>query len=193
MVSRKDAGGAKGAEGLEGALNDSFVERQTQQMRLSIYKLALAAFAALALVAAGCQRTGTGGKRIGVTLLNREHAFYRELEAGLKEAADREGYELLVTSGDFDLAKQQSQIENFIVQHVDAIIVCPSDSKGIGPAIERANEAQIPVFTADIAAQGGQVVSHVASDNLAGGRLAGAFISKGLKGEGSVGIIGQQE
>ena len=128
-----------------------------------------------------------------MTLLTREHEFYRQLEAGLREAADRKGYELTVNSGDFDLAKQQSQIENFIVQQVDAIIVCPADSKGIGPAIERANQANIPVFTADIAAQGGQVVSHVASDNLSGGRLAADFIARALNGQGEVGIIGQQE
>ncbi|HEX9919289.1 MAG TPA: substrate-binding domain-containing protein [Pyrinomonadaceae bacterium] len=158
--------------------------------------------ASLALLA-GCQRAGEGGgtssstpsgsKRIGVTLLTREHEFYRDLEAGLKEAADKQGYQLTVTSGDFDLAKQQSQIENFVVQRMDAIIVCPADSKGIGPAIEGANSAGIPVFTADIAAQGGRIVSHVASDNLAGGRLAADFIARAIGGEGSVGIIGQQE
>ncbi|MGH9940748.1 MAG: substrate-binding domain-containing protein [Pyrinomonadaceae bacterium] len=149
---------------------------------------------------AGCQRAGqdgssssSSGKRIGVTLLTREHEFYRDLEAGLKDAADKQGYQLTVTSGDFDLAKQQSQIENFVVQRMDAIIVCPADSKGIGPAIEQANQAGIPVFTADIAAQGGRVVSHVASDNLAGGRLAADFIARAIGGEGSVGIIGQQE
>jgi len=149
------------------------------------------------LSAAGCQSPGGGGaagaKRVGVTLLTREHEFYRQLEAGLKEAAGKAGYELIVTSGDFDLAKQQSQIENFIVQRVDAIVVCPADSKGIGPAIEQANAAKIPVFTADISAQGGQVVSHVASDNLSGGRLAADFIAKQLGGAGEVGIIGQQE
>lgn len=161
-----------------------------------MHALGLCALSAALLLATGCQRGGrggSGGKRIGVTLLTREHEFYRELEAGLREAAEKDGYQLIVTSGDFDLAKQQSQIENFIVQHVDAIIVCPADSKGIGPAIERANEAKIPVFTADIAAQGGQVVSHVASDNLAGGRLAADYIAKALNGEGAVGVIGQQE
>jgi ribose transport system substrate-binding protein len=169
-------------------------------MRLNVYALCLAlAFGAL-LVSSGCQggpgggaTGGGGGKRIGVTLLTREHVFYKDLEAGLKEAADRQGYQLIVTSGDMDLAKQQSQIENFIVQKVDAIILCPADSKGIGPAIELANRANIPVFTADIAAQGGQVVSHVASDNLAGGRLAAEFIAKAIGGQGEVGVIGQQE
>ena len=165
-------------------------------MKVNVYALlpALVLVLGLTFVSSGCRREGkSGGKRIGVTLLTREHVFYKDLEAGLKDAADKHGYQLTVTSGDFDLAKQQSQIENFIVQGVDAIIVCPADSKGIGPAIERANQANIPVFTADIAAQGGQVVSHVASDNLSGGRLAAEFIAKALNEQGEVGIIGQQE
>jgi ribose transport system substrate-binding protein len=175
-------------------------------MRSFVRLLRLSLLLAALALAAGCQSAEQGnsastsspasapaGKRIGVTLLTREHEFYRDLEAGLKEAADRQGYQLTVTSGDFDLAKQQSQIENFVVQKMDAIIVCPADSKGIGPAIEGANNAGIPVFTADIAAQGGRVVSHVASDNLAGGRLAADFIARAIGGEGSVGIIGQQE
>jgi len=145
------------------------------------------------LVLSGCKGGAPAGKRVGVTLLTKEHEFYRELEAGLREAADKLGYQLVVTSGDMDLAKQQSQIENFIVQRVDAIVVCPADSKGIGPAIEQANAAGIPVFTADIAAQGGRVVSHVASDNLAGGRMAAEYIARALGGQGEVGIIGQQE
>src|SRR5918997_3396453 len=171
-------------------------------MRFNVFTLCLALLAGALLVMGGCQGgtgggTGgggaAGGKRIGVTLLTREHVFYKDLEAGLREAAEKQGYQLIVTSGDMDLAKQQSQIENFIVQRVDAIILCPADSKGIGPAIEQANRAGIPVFTADIAAQGGQVVSHIASDNLAGGRLAAEYIAKALNGQGEVGIIGQQE
>jgi ribose transport system substrate-binding protein len=132
-------------------------------------------------------------KKIGVSLLTREDDFYRELEAGLQEAARGNNFELLVQSGDKDLSKQQSQIDNFLVQKVDAIIVCPTDTQGIAPAIERANKAGIPVFTADIAAGGGKVVSHVSSDNVAGGRLAAEFIVKAINGEGAVGIIGQPE
>lgn len=133
-------------------------------------------------------------KKIGVTLLTREHQFYKDLEAGLKDEAAKRGYELIVQSGDMDLAKQQSQIENFIVQRVAAIVVCPADSKGIAPAIEKANAANIPVFTADIAASGGgKVVSHIASDNVQGGRIAAEYIAGLLKEGGDVGIIGQPE
>jgi ribose transport system substrate-binding protein len=125
--------------------------------------------------------------------LTREDDFYRELETGLQEAARQNNFELLIQSGDKDLSKQQSHIDNILVQKVDAIIVCPTDTQGIAPAIERANAASIPVFTADIAAGGGKIVSHVASDNVAGGRLAAEYIVKAINGEGAVGIIGQPE
>jgi len=130
-------------------------------------------------------------KIIGVSLLTKEHVFYRDLEKGLREAARKNGFELIINSGDWDLAKHQAQIENYIVQKVDAIIVCPVDSKGIGPAIQKANAAGIPVFTADIKAEGGRIVSQIASDNVAGGRLAAQYLSKLLGGKGEVAIIDQ--
>lgn len=130
-------------------------------------------------------------KTIGVTLLTRGHMFYRDLEEGLRTEAAAKNFELVVTAADFDLGKQISQIEDFVARKVDAIIVCPVDSKGVGPGIKKANEAGIPVFTADIAAHEGIVVSHIASDNVAGGRLAGEFLAKALNGKGTVAIINQ--
>lgn len=152
----------------------------------------------LAVAPAACNRGADQGaakptRTIGVSLLTREDEFYRQLEAGLRNAADAHGYALVLNSGDRDLAKQQSQIDDFIVRHVDAIVVCPVDSKGIGPAIQRANAARIPVFTADIGADGGEVVSHVASDNVAGGKLAATYIAKALGGRGNVGLIGEPD
>ena len=130
-------------------------------------------------------------KTIGVSLLTRGHIFYRDLEEGLKTEADKYGYKLIITSADWDLGKQISQIEDFISRKVDAIIVSPVDSKGIGSGIAEANRAGIPVFTADIAAEEGKVVSHIASDNVQGGRLAGEYLAKLLNGKGNVAIINQ--
>ena len=128
-------------------------------------------------------------RTIGVALLTRGHIFYKDLEEGLRDEAARQHYELVVTSAEFDLGKQISQIEDFVARRVDAVIVCPVDSKGIGPGVRKANEANVPVFTADIAAQEGTVVSHIASDNVAGGRLAGEYIVKALNGKGKIAII----
>ena len=146
-----------------------------------------------ALVGCKVKESAAPTKTIGVSLLTREQDFYRQLEGGLRDEAAKKGYRLIITTGDFDLAKQQSAIDNFLVQGVDAIIVCPTDTKGIAPAIEKANAANIPVFTADIAAQGAKVVSHVASDNVAGGRLAGEYVAKAIGGKGDIGIISQPE
>lgn len=130
-------------------------------------------------------------KTIGISLLTRGHIFYRDLEEGLKKEADKYGYNLIITSADWDLGKQISQIEDFISRRVDAIIVSPVDSKGIGSGIAEANRAGIPVFTADIAAEEGKVVSHIASDNVQGGRLAGEYLARLLNGKGKVAIINQ--
>jgi ribose transport system substrate-binding protein len=132
---------------------------------------------------------------IGVSLLTRTHPFYQDLEAGLKEAAAANGFDLLVTAGEFDVAKQKDQLQDFVVRKVNAIIVSPCDSKSIGTAIKAANDAGIPVFTADIAclAEGVKVVSHIASDNIAGGRLAAQAIVKALNGSGKVAIIDHPE
>jgi ribose transport system substrate-binding protein len=147
----------------------------------------------LLLFAAGCNKRQdtSAAKTIGVSLLTRQHIFYKDLEEGLRTEAEKNGYRLVITSGDFDPGKQSSQIEDFLTQKVDAIIVCPVDSRGIGPAIRRANDAKIPVFTADIAAKEGETVCHIASDNVAGGRLAGEYMAKILGGNGSIAIIGQ--
>lgn len=154
---------------------------------------------AISLIIGACAKKSadsnptTAKKKIGISLLARTDVFYREMEDAMKASADANGFELIVQSGDKDLAKQQSQIDNFIVQKVDAIVLCPTDTQGIAPAIERANAAGIPVFTADIAAGGGKIVAHIASDNVAGGKLAGEYVVKALGGEGKVAVIGHPE
>jgi ribose transport system substrate-binding protein len=144
--------------------------------------------------AAGGKPGGTGVV-IGVSLLTRTHPFYQDLEAGLREAATERGFELVVQAGEFDVAKQKDQVENFIVRKVNAIIVCPCDSKSIGTSVTAANRAGIPVFTADIAvlAEGPKIVCHVASDNIAGGRLAAQALRQALGGHGKVAIIDHPE
>ncbi len=144
----------------------------------------------LALLA-GCagDPSAGGGKIVGVSLLTQQHEFYKELEGAMREAADAAGIELVVHSAEFDPARQAAQLEDFVAQHVDAIVVSPCDSGGIAPMVRRANKAGIPVFTADIAAQGGEVVSHVASDNVQGGRLAAERMAELVGARGNSGKV----
>jgi len=147
---------------------------------------------ALLLQLPGCYREKAQAKAvIGVTLLTRGHAFYRDLEEGLTEAAASHHFKLNISAAEWDLAKQVAQIEDFIIQKVNAIVVCPTDTRGIVAAIEQANTKGIPVFTADIAAAGGSVVSHIASDNIAGGREAAKYMVQRLGSKGKIAIIDQ--
>ena len=176
--------------------------------RFSLFSLAtfILAVGLVMLVSSGCSKSDSekiGAEKaaapskltIGVSLLTRTHPFYQELERGLLEGAAANGYELLITAGEFDVAKQKDQLQDFIVRKVNAIIVSPSDSRSIGTAIKAANDAGIPVFTADIAclAEGVQIVSHIASDNIAGGKLAAEALAEALGGQGKVAIIDHPE
>src|SRR5438128_122527 len=111
---------------------------------------------------------------IGVSVLTMNNPFFKEISDNIRTAAAKHGYSILATSADFDVARQQNQIKDFIVKKVSAIVLCPADSKAIGPAIREANTAGIPVFTADIASLDPQakVVCHIATNNLEGGKMA---------------------
>ena len=130
---------------------------------------------------------------IGVSLLTQTHAFYKDLENSLRAEASLNGFTLSIVSCEMDPIRQAAQLEDFITQRVDAILAAPCDSSAVVPYLERAADAKIPVFTVDIAARGGKVVAHVASDNEAGGRLAGRTLAQLIGGKGEVVIIDHPE
>ncbi|GAC1563332.1 MAG: substrate-binding domain-containing protein [Vulcanimicrobiaceae bacterium] len=137
-----------------------------------------------------------GSKTIGVSIQNREAQFYQDMEAGMKSEAAKFGYTVSVVDASRDNAKQQSQVEDFISQHVAAIVLTPYDSQAIGSAIVEANKAKVPVFTADIAngSSQGTVVAHIASDNVQGGAQAGKLMCAAVgKAGGSIAIIDEPE
>ncbi|HEX6737976.1 MAG TPA: substrate-binding domain-containing protein [Vicinamibacteria bacterium] len=132
---------------------------------------------------------GPGKRVIGVTLLTQTHDFFKDLEGGLREEAKARGFDLVITACEMDPAKQASQIEDFVAQKVSAILAAPCDSDAIVAHLGGPEKAGIPVFTADIAAHGGKVVSHVASDNVLGGKLAAQALAKHMGDKGKVIII----
>ena len=123
-----------------------------------------AAVAAASLFPALTQAAGKPKATIAVSVLTLANPFFKDLADAIAAEAKARGMDTLVTSGEFDVARQLNQVADFIVRKVDAIVLCPCDSKAIGTAIAQANRAGIPVFTADIAslAPGAKVVGHVA-------------------------------
>jgi ribose transport system substrate-binding protein len=142
------------------------------------------------LAAVACHRSTTPKRPVvGVSLLTETHTFFKELEGGLREEAAARGLDLVVVACEMDPAKQAAQIEDFVAERVSAILLAPCDSDAVGPHLAGPERAGIPVFTADIAARSGKVVSHVASDNVQGGRLAARAMAAALGDRGNVLII----
>jgi ribose transport system substrate-binding protein len=138
---------------------------------------------------------GSPTKTIGVSIQNREAQFYESMEAGMRAEAAKYGYALVVVDANRDNAKQQSQVEDFISNKVDAIVLTPYDSTAIGSAIAEANKANIPVFTADIASTSkeGIVIAHIASDNVQGGMQAAKLICQAVGKSGQIAILDEPE
>jgi len=139
--------------------------------------------------------SSTGAKTIGVSIQDLEAQFYQQMEAGMQAEAKKHNYRLLFVDASRDSAKQQSQVEDFISKKVDAIVLTPFDSQAIGSAIAEANNANIPVFTADIASisKQGKVIAHVASNNVQGGEQAGLLMCKAVGNSGEVAILDEPE
>lgn len=117
-----------------------------------------------------------------VSTLN--NPFFVSMKEGAQKEADKLGYELIVLDSQNNPAKELANVQDLTVRGTKVLLINPTDSDAVGNAIKMANQAKIPVITLDRVASSGEVVSHVASDNAFGGKVAGDFIAKKL-GEGA--------
>jgi ribose transport system substrate-binding protein len=141
----------------------------------------------LALVAGEMEAAAPAGDFVlGLSLSTLNNPFFVTLAEGAQEAADAAGAELVVVDAQDDPAQEATNMEDLIQRGVDAIMVNPTDADAIVPSIQKANDAGIPVFTIDRGAAGGDVVAHIASDNVAGGSMAAEFLCDALGNFGNV-------
>src|SRR5579875_921086 len=99
--------------------------------------LCLTMVALAGLLAAGCAEDKAAPTRpvIGLSVLTLTNPFFQEIADNMQKEAAKHGYDVVVVSGEFDAARQQNQVKDFIVQKAAAIVLCPCDSKAVGPAI----------------------------------------------------------
>lgn len=129
------------------------------------------------------QETKDGDFKIGLSISTLNNPFFVALKDGAEEQATELDATLTVADAQNDAAKQVSDVEDMIQKGMDLILINPTDSEAVGAAVQSANDAGIPVITVDRNAESGDVVAHVASDNVAGGKLAGEYMVE-LVGEG---------
>lgn len=129
---------------------------------------------------------------IGVSLPTKEQVFWNIMEENLRANASDMGIELIVTDGKLSIDAQFSQVQDFITQGVDAIILCPSSTAGAEAATDLAKEKNIPLFCLNIKADGGYE-SFVGTDNALGGVQAAGYAAKVLGETGKCAIITYDE
>ncbi len=141
-------------------------------MKLRTRLSALLAGAAMSMATAGMADDLT----IGYITKSATNVGWMMINQGASDAAEAEGVNLVTVGPAFadDLTSQIEVFENLIAQGVDAIAVAPADSSGIAPVVEDAMEAGIPVIAVDTGVSGAEVVSFVATDNLAVAKVQGA-------------------
>lgn len=122
---------------------------------------------------------------VGLSVSTMNNPFFVTLGEGAEAKATELGLEMVSVDAQDDSAKQINDIEDLIQRGVDLIIINPTDSSAVAAAVQSANDADIPVITVDRAADSGEVVTHIASDNIAGGEMAGELLLE-LVGENAV-------
>ncbi|MBN9334731.1 ABC transporter substrate-binding protein [Devosia sp.] len=146
-------------------------------------KLLIASAIALAIAAPASAKDLN---KIGISLGTMSNPFFVALAKGAEAEAKKTNpnVEVMAFGYDYDMAKQFSQIDNFISAGVDLILLNPADPKAIGPAIKRAQDAGVVVVAVDTFAEGADAV--VTTNNVQAGEIACQYIVDKLNGEGNV-------
>ncbi|MGC6356237.1 ribose ABC transporter substrate-binding protein RbsB [Pasteurella multocida] len=124
--------------------------------------------------------TALAKETIALAVSTLDNPFFVTLKDGAQKKADELGYKLVVLDSQNDPAKELANVEDLTVRGVKVLLINPTDSETVVNAVKMANRNKIPVITLDRGAVAGDVVSHIASDNVAGGKMAGDFIAEKL-------------
>ena len=156
--------------------------------------LALMAAGTMLMTMGGCNaitidgeenvREGSSGNVIGFSVSTLNNPFFVTLTEGARKAATENNVELVVVDAGDDAAKQTSDIEDLVSRNVGVLIVNPVDSDAVAPAVKSAMSQGIKVIAVDRGVNGVDVDCQIASDNVAGARMATEYLMD-LVGEGA--------
>ncbi|AGQ26316.1 D-ribose transporter subunit RbsB [Mannheimia haemolytica D153] len=140
----------------------------------------LTTIASAVMLSLSVAATASAKETIALAVSTLDNPFFVSLKDGAQKKADELGYKLVVLDSQNDPAKELSNVEDLTVRGAKVLLINPTDSEAVGNAVAIANRNKIPVITLDRGAAKGEVVSHIASDNVAGGKMAGDFIAQKL-------------
>jgi inositol transport system substrate-binding protein len=149
---------------------------------------------AVVLALCGCQQSGEKRITIGVTLMNLPNEFIVMIHQAMEAKAKELGVKLIVNDAQRSAERQVQQVESFIAQRVDTIILNPCEVEASSPAVDKALAAGIPIVNVNSETKSAPT-AFVGSRDEESGRIAMDYIAKRLNGQGNVvmmhGFMGQ--
>lgn len=140
------------------------------------------------------QSSGEKKLTVGVTMLSMQNEFIVKVSDEIDKKAQELGVELVTVDAERSALKQIEQVESFIAQKVDVIIMNPCEVEASSPAVTKALAANIPIINVN-SATSAKPTAFVGSDDVESGRIAMKFIAEKLGGKGNVfmmhGFMGQ--
>ena len=131
----------------------------------------------------------SGGKTytIGMSQCNLGEPWRVQMNADVEAAAAKHPeIKLIARDAQNKSETQQSQMREFIQQHVDLIIISPKESRPLTRPVEEAMDAGIPVIVLDRKIEGDKFTCFIGGDNVKIGREAGKYMVKLLGGKGEI-------
>jgi ribose transport system substrate-binding protein len=166
-------------------------------------RIPLAAAAVAALVLAGCGTTsertsggaspgssksceGTDGKyTIGMSQANVAEPYRQRMDDDIKAAAKEvPQFDVKFADAAQDNAKQVADVENYITQQIDLLIISPNEAKPLTAVVKKAYDKGIPVIVLDRKVEGDAYTGFIGGDNVQIGREAGKYIAEKLLPQG---------
>ncbi len=157
----------------------------------------------LAIVLASCnqstnnEKSGDDGSKklvVGVTMLSMQNEFIVNVNDEMTRKAQEAGIELITVDAERSALKQVEQVESFIAQKVDAIIMNPCEVEASSPAVAKALAAKIPIINVN-SETSAKPSAFVGSDDVESARIAMKYIAERLGGKGNIvmmdGYMGQ--
>jgi len=104
----------------------------------------------------------------------------------IAEAAKHDNIELVIADAQQDNARQIADVENFIVQEVDLLIISPNEAQPLTAIVEKAYNAGIPVIVHDRKVLTEKYTTFIGGNNFNIGEAAGKYAAKLLNGKGNI-------
>jgi len=145
------------------------------------------AFALLSVFAFGCGKSRSGKHLVGFSQCNLGEPWRVSMNAQVAaRAKDFPDLEIAYADAQQDNAKQVADVENFLRQKIDLLIISPNEAKPLTPIVKRVFDQGIPVVILDRAIEGDTYTTFIGADNKLIGKAAGDYIAKVLNGKGDV-------